>query len=211
MGKIQQPLDAAQPTDVNQLERCPLRHLLPGPGPGSITLTQAMWVSLETPWYLLKSLILWHIWCGKCAFDREWDNYHIGLVLYKAWTTMIHIGTEAWNDLQRHHRPGQQQSQLNAAFLQIWTKGSVFEIGDRTPMWDLIPPVCYMSEDLASRPASTAGMLLPPLQMAANTVALFNDINADFEEQTLEALLDLVEAELHNLDNQANDEGRPYQ
>jgi hypothetical protein len=61
MGEIQQPLDAAQPTAVNQLEGCPLRHLLLGPDPGSITLTQAMWVSPETPWYLLKSLILWHI------------------------------------------------------------------------------------------------------------------------------------------------------
>jgi len=71
--------------------------------------TNSCRVTEETPWDLLRCLLLRYIWCQRCNKVMKNTNFHLGTAIHSSWQTLIQIGTTSWQNIWEDPRDGPQQ------------------------------------------------------------------------------------------------------
>lgn len=66
----------------------------------------AFTLNIDTPWDLLRANTLWAIWCQRVELAFRNEQFHLGVVLVKAWRSTILCGMEAYRPsaLSEDHR-----------------------------------------------------------------------------------------------------------
>lgn len=58
-------------------------------------------ISETTLWDTLRMATIWFLWCQYVQYDLKQGDFHIGVVLFRAWQTTTQIGMAAWRQLQK--------------------------------------------------------------------------------------------------------------
>lgn len=133
------------------------RGLLSDP-PGPSVVEELQWdtaaaftVNSETPWDILRAQLLWAIWCQKVAHTFNDEQYHLGLVLLKAWRNTVYCAMEAYKELFRHKRNEEKRHEMISCFQQVWTASSIFgHLGNSGIKWHIIPHQEFLTRDLGA-------------------------------------------------------------
>jgi hypothetical protein len=86
----------------------------------------AFTITMETPWDLLRANTLWAIWCQRVELAFRNEQFHLGVVLWKAWRNTVYCGMEAYKELFRHKRNEEKRQEIISCFQTIWTKENIF-------------------------------------------------------------------------------------
>lgn len=67
---------------------------------------KAFTITSNTPWDILRTNILWHIWTQRCNHNFREEQFSLANALSSAWQTTIQIGMVAWYKIlkYRHKR-----------------------------------------------------------------------------------------------------------
>ena len=108
-------------------------------------------IDANTPWDLLRSNLLWSLWCQRCNFELGHKPFHAGAALFNAWRATILSGIEALADIYRHHRTPKVCADKQLIFQKIWTKDAIFAKMDADRMvWTFVPPASLLPQGMAS-------------------------------------------------------------
>lgn len=89
---------------------------------------KAYTITSNTPWDMLRTNLLWHIWTQKCNHNFKEEKFNLASALFRAWQTTIQIGMAAWYEIVKYRgrRNQQRRAQLEDNCISIWTKGNIF-------------------------------------------------------------------------------------
>lgn len=76
-------------------------------------------INLETPWNVLRAQLLWAIWCQRLTHAFNDEGFHLGLLLWYAWSHTIYAAIEAYKELHRHKRNKEKRQEQIECFLQV--------------------------------------------------------------------------------------------
>jgi hypothetical protein len=108
-------------------------------------------VTIDTPWDILRALLLWAIWCSRVDLAFRDEQFHLGLVIWTAWRNTIYCAMEAYKELFRYKRNEEKRSKAIDCFQTIWTSGNIFgRLQDGTIKWNLTPNVHFLPRDLGA-------------------------------------------------------------
>lgn len=107
-------------------------------------------VTKETPWDLLRCLILWNIWCQRYNTVMRNKTFHLGTAMHNAWRTVIQIGVATWRNIWKNPITSQHRKEV---FQDTWTSTGAFCSMTNSPVWHFLPQVEYLPQDLALRPS----------------------------------------------------------
>jgi hypothetical protein len=85
-----------------------------------------MIVDSDTIWDILRANLLWFIWCQRCKFELNNENFHLGAALLNAWRATIYIGMEVEQDIDKYPRKPERTASMRAKFNSIWMQGNFF-------------------------------------------------------------------------------------
>jgi hypothetical protein len=111
----------------------------------------AFTLTIETPWDILRANTLWAIWCQRVELAFRNEQFHLGVVLWKAWRNTIYCGMEAYKELFRHKRNEEKRQETISCFQTIWTKENIFGRlqGDKIK-WNLTPHQSFFPKELGA-------------------------------------------------------------
>ena len=133
-------------------------------------------VTMDTPWDILRALLLWAIWCSRVDFAFRDEQFHLGLVIWNAWRNTIYCAMEAYKELFRYKRNEEKRHEAIECFQNIWTAGNIFgRLQDGTIKWNLTPNVHFLPRDLGA-------WLVRPIRI--NRLSESPDPEADFMAQS---------------------------
>lgn len=104
-------------------------------------------VTQETPWDILRCLILRNIWCQRCNMVMRNEPFHLGTTLYRSWRTVIQIRIAAWHNIWKNPETAPERI---ATFHSTWTANPAFCIKADTLVWQFLPDTAFLPQDLAS-------------------------------------------------------------
>lgn len=100
---------------------------------------------------MLRSHILWTIWCQRVAHSFKAEQFHLGIVLWQAWCNIIYCAMEAYKELFKHQRNEERRHEIIHFFQIIWTKAKIFRrLGRLGIKWNLIPHPEFLLKDLGA-------------------------------------------------------------
>lgn len=122
-------------------------------------------VTSDTPWDILRCLLLRTIWCQRCSKVMRDEPFHLGAAINGAWRTVIQIGVAAWRGLwKKSHEPDQRIE----TFKDTWAATDAFCTFQGFPVWKFIPDPEFLPQDLASRPQVQASIpTIPTIQLTS--------------------------------------------
>lgn len=133
-------------------------------------------VTMDTPWDILRALLLWAIWCSRVDLAFRDEQFHLGLVIWNAWRNTIYCAMEAYKELFRYKRNEEKRHEAIECFQNIWTAGNIFgRLQDGTIKWNLTPNVHFLPRDLGA-------WLVRPIRI--NRLSESPDPEADFMAQS---------------------------
>ena len=154
-------------------------------------------VTTNTPWDILRALLLWAIWCSRVDLAFRDEQFHLGLVIWNAWRNTIYCAMEAYKELFRYKRNEEKRQEAIKCFQTIWTTGNIFgRLQDGTIKWNLTPNVHFLPQDLGA-------WLAPPIRI--HRLSQSPDPEAEFMAQP--NLADHIDNFLHEIATQ----WRPHQ
>lgn len=107
-------------------------------------------INQETPWLIIRSALLWSLWCQHCEYDLRSGLFHVGVAIFRSWQITVQVGMGAWRELQRYKRKraSEAHATMEQRFMEIWTVGDLF-CSDRggTPAWHPAPSPEYLPRD----------------------------------------------------------------
>lgn len=116
-------------------------------------------ISARTLWDTFQMAIIWFLWCQYVQYDLKHGDFHIGVIMFRAWQLTAQIGMAAWRQLQKFKRKRnpQKHAEMERLLLSIWGQGGIFCTSDgRSPKWRLLPLPSFLPRDLATRFRSTS-------------------------------------------------------
>lgn len=116
-------------------------------------------ISARTLWDTFRMALIWFMWCQYVQYDLKNGDFHIGVIMFRAWQLTTQIGMAAWRQLQKFKRKRnpQKHAEMERILLNIWGQGGVFCTTDgRSPKWRLLPLPTFLPRELASRLRSTS-------------------------------------------------------
>lgn len=115
-------------------------------------------ISARTLWDTFRMAIIWFLWCQYVQYDLKEGNFHVGIILFKAWQTTAQIGMAAWRQLLKFKRKRnpQKHAEMERTLLLIWGQGNIFcSPQGRIPIWRPIPRHSFLPRELATKLRST--------------------------------------------------------
>lgn len=125
------------------------------PGLINRNYSKACRVTEETPWELLRCLLLRNIWCQRCGTVMRNETFHLGTAMHQAWRTVIQIGVASWRKIWKHTETAPHQTEV---FTTTWTASQAFCSMNDKLVWHFILPNEFLPQDLARRPATVINL-----------------------------------------------------
>jgi len=141
--------------DLPQLQFMP-EDILEGASPNRAGLERLKYnnlciVTKETPWDILRCMLIRNIWCQRCSIVIRGEAFHLGTAMHGAWRTTIQIGVATWQGIRKKDETTPRTLQI---FDEVWASSPAFCTVADTPSWNFIPGNDYLPRDLASRPST---------------------------------------------------------
>lgn len=151
--------------------------------------SSAFTINVDTPWDILRTHLLWSIWCQRVAHAFSEEKIHLRAVLWHAWRNSIYCTMEAYKELFRHKQNEEKQQELITCFKKIWTASNIFgRLHGSEIRWNLTPHSEFLPKDLRA-------WTTPPIPI--NRPFPSSDREADFVARP--DFPNLVDNFLHNI------------
>jgi hypothetical protein len=97
------------------------------------------------PLDILKSFLLFYLWSERCRRHFD-DQYSLKRVLLQSWEATAEVRMASWKAIRSgsHKRKQSTQISIELTFKTEWLHGHLFEEGEATISWRLLPPLYFL-------------------------------------------------------------------
>jgi hypothetical protein len=132
---------------------------------------------------ILRSSLLWFIWCQKCKHDCKEGHFHLGITLFRFWQTTIQTCMAAWKELHRFKRSDRKQEELVANLKKLWTQGGLLCRDSSRLQWQIVSNNYYLPGHMANH---RFGLLIRPSVQVFSVHESSTNINSLRDEKKLQ-------------------------